>query len=222
MGEKINNIILSIVAVGDTYINETLPNLYRFINKGYIIKILTDQPNRYSDLNVETFYYDNKLFSYFDKLTFPLKLSEKYKSNVLYIDADRLSNLTNEFIDTFDGEDEFLFYKTWPHGETFRYYKDDYYFKILLDYFHKKNITDYEDLVTILEWIFYFPYYGEKISDLLVDIERIKPIFEYMSIMVDSRYSGIGIGNGEGIALSYVLNKNKISMNKFKNHVFDI
>lgn len=212
--------ILSIIAVGDKYVDKTLSHLDKFIEKGYAIKVLTDQPNRYLHPNVETYFYDNKLFYYFNKLSFPLKLSKKYESNVLYIDADMLSSVSDEFINTFNGGNEFLFYKTWPDGETFKDYKNDHYFKILVDYFIKKNITEYEDLTTILEWGFYFPYLGDKTSDLLLDIEKVKPVFEYMSIMIDSGYSGIG--NGEGLALSYVLKKNKIPIHKFKNHLFNV
>jgi len=36
-------------------------------------------------------------------------------------------------------------------------------------------------------------------------IEEIKPVFEYLSITHENKYSDRGIGNGEGLALSYAL-----------------
>lgn len=211
--------ILSVIAVGDPYINEVIPHLNRFNDYGYKIKILTDQSDRFNGYDVETYHHDKKIFSYFDKLIFPLKLSEKYKSNVLYVDADMIRSVSDQFIRNFDGGNEFLYHDTWPDGGKFKDYKNTHYFKILLDYFNLKNIDDIDDLITILEWTYYFPY-SEINTNLLIDIEKIKPVFEYMSLMVDSGYSGIG--NGEGLALSYVLNKNKIPVKKFKNQVFSI
>lgn len=213
--------ILSIITVGDSYIDKVLPYINNFIQLGYNVNILTDQPEKYFGLDVKTFSYDKKIFSYFDKIIFPLKLLEKNKLGVLYVDADLIPRLSTEFLVNFKGGDNFLYFDTWPDGETFKSYQDSHYFKILIDYFKQKNILEYDKLITILEWVYYFPIIDdETISNLLMDIEKVKPVFEYMSVMVDSGYSGIG--NGEGVALSYVLGTNKIPHSKFKDMVFNI
>ena len=61
------------------------------------------------------------------------------------------------------------------------------------------------------EGVYYYPHL-DKTDSVLYDIECMKPIFEYMSIIKSHPYSGIG--NGEGLALSYCLNKNNISINE--------
>lgn len=209
--------ILSLVLVGDEYIKEGKPYINKFLRFGWTIEILTDQPEKfetYVSMGVTTYYYNKKIFSYFDKLIFPIQISEKYKSGVVYIDSLTLSLIPKNFIETFNGGDDFLYYNTWPKGETFKEYKNDVYFTILVDYFNRRNETEYDDIITILEWIYYIPY-SDKNNQLLYDLEEIQPIFEYSTVIYKPHYNGIG--NGEGLGLSYCLMKNSIPIHKFKN-----
>ena len=201
--------ILSIVAVGEKYIKNCIPFIPEFIDNQWVVHVLTDQPDFFNECEVEL--YENKIFSYFDKLLFTLRLSEKYKEDVLYIDADWIHNISPGFPKEFQKNDSVLYYGSWPNGDLFLDYKNDPYFNNLIRYWEKQQFI-YDDLKTMLEWMFFIPY-SENLSNIIYDIEHIKPVFEYNSVMVDTGYPGIG--NGEGLALSYALHKNKISIKKF-------
>ena len=205
--------ILSIVAVGDFYIDSCKPYLNKFKDKGYDIEILTDQPQKFDDYN--THFYENKIFSYFDKLIFSLRLVEKYKTDVLYIDSDWLQYINDNFINSFSGSNNVLYCENWEK-EIFGNCLDDFYWKDLIFYFNLYNI-DYKHIILPMEWMFYYPKI-ENVSDLLYDLEKIKPIFDWISTVVSSQYSGNG--NGEGLGLSYVLDKNKVNMTKFDKALF--
>ena len=100
--------VLSVVAVGEQYINNCLPYLDKFKNNGYDIKILTDKPEKF--IGYDTQLYENKIFSYFDKLLFSLRLVEKYNTDVLYIDSDWIQNVNDVFIKNFNGSNNVLYY----------------------------------------------------------------------------------------------------------------
>lgn len=204
--------ILTLIAVGDEYIEKTLPCINKYLNHGWQVKVLTDKPYRFNG-RVETYHYNKKIFTFFDKLLFPLSMAEKYREGVLYIDVDWMCEPSERFVTEFKGGDKFLYNNLWPHGDTFASYKTDGYFSVLMDYFYRENITNYDQLKTLVEVIYYIPY-SEKLGDMIFDVEKIKPVFEYTSTIIDTGYSGIG--NGEGLALSYVLDKHDIPMEKFE------
>jgi hypothetical protein len=206
--------ILAIVAVGDRYIENCLPHLDRFKNYGYQIKILTDNPKSFIGYDVQL--YENKIFSYFDKLIFSLRIVEKYKTDVLYIDADWIQNVNDNFIKEFSGHDNVLYYDDWEYV-IFENCSNDFYWRDLLFYFNLNKIS-YNHLKLPLEWMFYFPNIN-NISDVLLDIEKIKPIFDWISTVVPSQYTGNG--NGEGLGLSHVLDKNNIQLTKFDKILFN-
>lgn len=205
--------ILSIVAVGEQYAKICLPHLDRFKKRGYDIKILTDNPNFFT--GYDTQLYENKIFSYFDKLIFSLRLIEKHKTDVLYIDSDWIGNVNDEFIKNFSGDKNVLYYDNWEN-DLFINYIEDFYWKDLLFYFNLNKI-EYNHLKLPLEWIFYFPNIN-NVSQVLFDLEKIKPIFDWISTVVPSQY--IGNGNGEGLGLSHVLDKNKVEFVKFDKTLF--
>ena len=204
--------ILSIICAGQNYINEPikiLPQLKRFSSKNWDIKILTDNPSAFSI--GEIYEYQSKIFSYFDKILFPLRLMEKHKVDVVYVDHDWLTYLTNEFVDNFKKHNNFLYPEGWKYWngsewEQWEYLTDyamDGYFNPLIDYWEKNNY-DYTSFKTIRECFLYLPY-TNRISEIIYEIEKIKPIFEYMSIIGKGNYSGYG--SSEGIGLAYVLEK---------------
>jgi hypothetical protein len=205
--------VLSVVAVGEQYINNCLPYLDKFKNNGYDIKILTDKPEKF--IGYDTQLYENKIFSYFDKLLFSLRLVEKYKTDVLYIDSDWIQNVNDVFIKNFNGSNNVLYYDNWEN-DLFINYINDFYWKDLLFYFNLYKI-DHLHLKLPLEWIFYFPNI-DNVSQVLFDLEKIKPIFDWISTVVPSQYNGNG--NGEGLGLSHVLDKNNIELIKFNKWLF--
>ena len=198
---------LAIVAVGQTYIDAAN---YIVANYGdeWIIHVLTDHPEKIHG-NCEIEYHQHKVFSYFYKLLFVLRLVEKYKQPVTYVDADRLDMFSNEFLKEFSFGPYFKILNCWPEGIEFKkHYSHGKHFKPFIDYCNENHL-DY-DIDTFSEEVFYVPYV-EDIYDIILNVEKIKPIFEYQSII--SRETNPyypNIGNAEGLALSFVLKmKNK-------------
>ena len=206
--------ILSISAVGDRYIENCLPYLGRFKDNGYEIKILTDKPDCF--IGYDTQLYENKIFSYFDKLIFSFRLIEKYKKDVLYIDADWLRNINDDFMKEFIGGNNVFYYDTWKNYFSPKNWYDDVYWRDLFLYFHLNNI-DYKDFELPIERILYFPNIN-NITSVLLDIEKIKPVFDWIGTI--NQYHS-GIGGGEGIGLSYVLKKHNIQLTKFNKRFFN-
>jgi hypothetical protein len=206
--------ILVIVAVGKKYVHKVTPHLLKFIRNGWDVRILTDEP--YLFPNLKTYKYPNKVFSYIDKLLFPLRLVEETRESVMYIDADCIDFVSNEFILNFEPTKEVLYFGNWPEGKYFSD-TDLKYFEPLISYF-KKNGFDYTTLPLMIEYLHYFPYV-DNVSDVIYDLERVKPIFEYQSIIKKTYYYP-GIGNGEGVALAYTLCKNNIPIDLFPSKYF--
>lgn len=206
--------ILAIVAVGKNYIFNAKLYLPKYIENRWDVRILTDEPDAFPGM--QTYEYTNKVFSYMDKLLFPLRLVEKLKQPVLYIDADWLQFISDELIANFKPTSEVLYYGTWPHGKYFPSIEQEY-FEPLITYFKKTKFIP-DKLILMIEYLYYFPYIN-NISNVIHDLERIKPIFEYQSI-VKRTYFYPNIGNGEGIALSYVLHKNTVPTNLFRSNYF--
>ena len=206
--------ILAIVAVGKKYISKVKQHIPKYTQNGWDVRILTDEPDSFFDL--KTYKYSNKVFSFVDKLLFPLRLVEEHKESVLYIDADWFEFISNELILNFKPTNEVLYFGTFSNGKYLSDINSDY-FEPLINYF-KKNEFDYNKLLLMVEYLYQFPY-TNNISDIIYDLERIKPILEYQSIIKKTYYYP-NIGNAEGAALSYVLYKNNIPINLFQSKYF--
>lgn len=206
--------ILAIVAVGKKYILKASQHIPKYTQSGWDVRVLTDEPDSFPSL--KTYEYTNKVFSYVDKLLFPLRLVEKLKQPVLYIDADCFDFISNELVQNFKPTNEVLYYGNWPEGKYFSD-TDLEYFNPLITHF-KEIEYDYNQLPLMIEYLHYFPYFN-NITNVIYDLERIKPIFEYQSIIKKTYYYP-GIGNGEGVALSYVLQKNNIPIDLFQSKYF--
>lgn len=208
--------IICIVAVGDKYINLSSSAVKKFTNAGHSVKILTDNPDGFK--YGETYKYNDKIFSFFNKLLFTGRMVEELKSDILYVDADRLSEISTVFFKKIQNSNNFIFFDywqiqiekdIWKKWEKYTDYKLEY-FNVFDDYCLKNNF-DISKLRCLWEGIFYFPYL-DNIDKILYDIELIKPIFEYMSItgvIANNIYAG-KIGISEGLALSYVIEKNNL------------
>ena len=165
--------ILAIVAVGKKYISKVKQHIPKYTQNGWDVRILTDEPDSFLDL--KTYKYSNKVFSFVDKLLFPLRLVEEHKESVLYIDADWFEFISNELILNFKPTNEVLYFGTFPNGKYLSDINSDY-FEPLKNYF-KINEFDYNKLLLMVEYLYQFPY-TNNISDVIYDLERIKPILE--------------------------------------------
>jgi hypothetical protein len=195
------------VSVGLKYSNI----LRGFLDRNESIKkdsiVLTNNLDMFHD--VETIPYKNKIFSYFDKLLHPLRMVEQYRDNVLYIDADELFDdilfYSNTDIDI--NEKSLVYLENWPQqtlGDL-----DDKRFGL----FKEMVKIDHMDIETIKENFIYFPK-SLPSTKLIWELEVLKPIFETLTILHDEDKSAIG--NGEGVALSYLLKNNNIKTRKLK------
>lgn len=212
--------IIVTVAVGEKYINLCKNEIEKFISLGYRVLILTDIPETFK--YGETFKYDKKIFSFFDKLLFTGKIVEETSDNVLYIDADRLCEVNPKAISFLKKTDKFTIFDYWHIQIETDVWKPWIKFNDFhLDYFNpfisycKINNIDTDKLFRMWEGIFLFPT-NNQITRLLYDIEQIKPIFEYMSLtgsIANNIYYG-KLGISEGLAMSYVLEKNNLQFNK--------
>jgi hypothetical protein len=214
--------ILALVLVGDNYTKDAdkvTVQIERFKNKGWDVHILTDKPELFPNAFSE--HYQNKIFSYFDKLLFPLRLSNRTRQNVLYLDHDFGENLTEYFFKNFKETNDYMFYEKWQKWNDidgkyipwnkFGDYFDNYYLPLYL-YFKQINFN-YVDLTTIRECFMYFPY-DDKTNKIIYELEKIKPLFDYMSMMGKSGFDSYG--SSEGIALSYILEVNGITLKTFQ------
>ncbi len=199
--------IITFVAVGKKYIDL----LNDFFKTNELFKdgciVLTDRPNLFT--GVKTVLYQNKVFSFFDKLLFSLRVCEEYREDVLYVDVDELSHLSiHEIIDQIDEkETSILFTIPWPPKNLDEL--DSKRWKLFKDIVK----TDHKEIQTLFENVFFFPK-TLPVSKLLYDLELLKPIFETMSILNEEVSNNIG--GGEGLALSYLVKINNLKIKQLK------
>ena len=192
--------ILCLVAVGEEY-NKYIPSSIEKLSKKYDLCILTDRPIRLFGVLDQEIYLET-IFTYFAKLTFSIRMALKHKRGVYYCDINKLHELDN--LDVTD-EYQFKYIREWTNGDQSAVYfsqiQDAPYWRKLVWYWLAEDY-DYNSTKLIEEHAFYMPYHKQS-KKLLYTIEKIKPIFEYISITNKTPYKGIG--NGEGLALSYAL-----------------
>ena len=192
--------LLCLVAVGDVY-NKYIISSIEKLSEKYDLCILTDSPlSIHGAFDIEI--YQSKIFTYFAKLTFSIRMAIKHKRGVYYCDINKLYELDNINV---TNEYQFAYIREWTNGEQSAVYfsqiQNAPYWRKLVWYWLAENY-DYSSTKLIEEHAFYMPYHKQS-EKLLYTIEKIKPIFEYISITNKTPYEGIG--NGEGLALSYAL-----------------
>jgi len=100
-------------------------------------------------------------------------------------------------------------WKGYETAERLKNYKDEYlesnYWDDILEYMVKEG-TILDQVVPLLERIFIFPY-SPIVSKVILELEKIRPVFERSSLSKINTYTGIG--NGEGLALGYAFSKLK-------------
>lgn len=210
------NLIICTVASGIEYVISVQKYYKQLKIENFNVKVFTDLPEYFNDEDVVI--YNKPFFNYFDKLFFCIDIVEKYKTNVLYFDAKNIHNnywFDKKTIESYISKSKdyhFTYPYSWPHG-GFDYYKNNKVFKYLLDYmeYRKIPIIDYQ---TIHEKVFFFSK-DIDVKLLRRELEIIKPVFDYVSIMKDATYQvPFRLGCAEGLALSIVLERNNIPFKK--------
>jgi hypothetical protein len=200
------------VSVGKDFCEKYSQKIKKYAPKNIELIVLTDRPEYFKFCKTEL--YEDKIFSYFSKNTFTSKISKKYKTDVLYIDADSF-HIVDEFIYKNQFETTYFLYdKLWPnftHSEVNSLPKD------LLDYY---GINGNLKIENIHEKIFYLPY-SQKINNLYKDLLVIKEIWDKETQTSEpkgnaKKYSKYGIGYGEGIPFSLSLIMNGIITKKYQ------
>lgn len=200
------------VSVGKDFCEKYSQKIKKYAPKNIELIVLTDRPEYFKFCKTEL--YEDKIFSYFSKNTFTSKISKKYKTDVLYIDADSF-HIVDEFIYKNQFETTYFLYdKLWPnftHSEVNSLPKD------LLDYY---GIGGNLKIENIHEKIFYLPY-SQKINNLYKDLLVIKEIWDKETQTSEpkgnaKKYSKYGIGYGEGIPFSLSLMMNGIITKKYQ------
>ena len=192
--------ILCLVAVGEEY-NKYISSSVEKLSEKYDLCILTDRPIRlFGVLDQEI--YQEKIFTYFAKILFLARMVLKYQRGAYYCDINKLEELDKVKV---SNKNRFYYIRNWPIAKYFQEMEKESYWRKLVWFWTEKGY-DYTELQTIEEHAFYLPY-NQKINDFIYTIEEIKPVFEYISTINNHPYKGIG--NGEGLALSYALDINR-------------
>ena len=211
----LKNNILCLCAVGNKYIQQTLDNLYRFEKGSWDIHILTDQPEKFN--KVTTYEYSNTVFSYFDKLTFSFRVMKKLKRGVVSLDADKLYLISDKFIEHIHQYEEFRYYSINRWAPYFEHLKGNGNWNVIYNYFKYLDM-DTTKLRNFWEEVLYFPFSVFSNHQINVDLETLKPIFEYRSIL--DGWSRPSLGEGEGIAIGFLLQKYHLKSEQFDCEVF--
>lgn len=204
--------IITSLSVGAKYSKKYSKNLKRFLPTNIKVYILTDFPHLFDFCN--PIKYTRDVFSYFEKITFSLKLSMDLKEDVLYTDIDYFHSIDESIFSKKIQTNSFLYEKIWP---DYPYSYLETLPPALLDYYKIKEKIKIEN---IHERIFYIPY-SDKIENLYNDLIQIKDIWEMESIeklktgKALVKYSKIGIGYGEGIPFSLALEYNNVKKEKY-------
>lgn len=207
--------IATICAVGEKYVKDVTSYIHRFDTNKWDIHILTDNINAFPQYT--TYEYTNSIFSYFDKLVFSIKILKKYKKGVLSLDADKLNILSEEFLNYNHNYPEFRYYSINRWAPYFDHIKENGHWSLIYDYFRYLDMN-VNEIRNFWEEVFYFPYEIFKNRQINVDIETLKPLFETRSIL--DHWSRPCLGEGEGIAIGFLLNKYNFKIKEFDCEVF--
>lgn len=184
---------------------------YKRINKlgkDVSIDVLTDQPELYKNCN--TTEYTREVFSYYEKMMFLLDCVKKYKSRVTHIDVDWFLDLN---YDIELKEDTFYTYFIFP------YYQ--------MDEKKVRSITNFKLLIQKLNTILSDNGYGKckqligeafmsmpylsNFDEMYTRVKTMQYDFENQLNMETgfgarySKYQNTGVGYGEGMALTMVM-----------------
>jgi hypothetical protein len=207
--------ILTLAAVGEHYIKSAQTHLHKFKLADWDIHILTDAPEEFPEF--KTYLYTNTVFSYFDKLLFSFRVLKEQKKGVVCLDADKLFLISDKFINTQHDYPEFRYYSINRWAPYFSHLQDNGVWSIIYRYFKYLDMET-DNIKNIWEEVFYFPYNIFQNRQINIDIETLKPIFEYRSII--DGWSRPSLGEGEGIAIGFLIEKYGLDHLRFECEVF--
>lgn len=191
------------LCVGKEWCYEWKDDINNF-SKSHKLHLLTDCRSWF---DFQTYNYNSKQFSYYDKLIFLLDLMQLKKQRITYLDVDKLQLYNN--ID-YDNKSCYVYntIKTPILSEVFESTR-----KEIHDYLDIENESD----VYTQEALISLPYTSE-FKNIKKDILELRGIVErnFGNRKWDNpklnRYSKHGIGYGEGSALTAVLLKYNIDI----------
>ena len=159
--------------------------------------------------------YDRSIWSYVDKVYRSFKLAMETNQSVLYVDFNKFIKHQSIIYNEIPKPDHFLFHSHWDiHPTDLCRLKE---WEPVRDYLRYKMVVC-EELKPYLEEVFYIPRW-EVSSDILKEIELFKPILEYSSYIGGYPYKSpngkINVGNGEGVILSYLMERFKLPHSTF-------
>ena len=207
--------ILTLTAVGEHYIKSAQTHLHKFKLADWDVHILTDTPEEFPEF--KTYLYTNTVFSYFDKLLFSFRVLKEQKKGVVSLDADKLFLISDKFINTQHDYPEFRYYSINRWAPYFNHLQDNGAWNIIYKYFKYLDMET-GNIKNFWEEVFYFPYNIFENRQINVDIETLKPIFEYRSII--DGWSRPSLGEGEGIAIGFLIEKYGLDHLQFECEVF--
>jgi len=196
-------------------VQKAIENLHRFDIGSWDIHLLTDQPDKFK--GITTYKYTNKVFSYFDKLLFSFRVMNELKKGVMCVDADKLNLISDKFIKFNHEYGEFRYYSINRWAPYFDHLKENSNWSVVYNYFKYLDV-DIANLRNFWEEVLYFPYNVFNNHQINVDLETLKPIFEYRSII--DGWSRPSLGEGEGIAIGFLLQKYQLKAEQFPCEVF--
>ena len=199
-----------ITVVSDEYIDRLVEDLHLLQN--WDICVLTDQPHRFPNaMYVEE--YTSTIFSYVDKIIFGLRMSAKFRKSGFILDADVIKNIDPTFLNNYQTFSKFTACTYWDTNKS-----DTRYIEFIknLRFFTEEYSIDIDKIKPLQEQILGIPF-SDKLLDILYEVERIKPILEYISLH-NNHYPNLG--HGEGIALAIALKKHGLQTDIFKSNPF--
>lgn len=199
--------------IGEEWNSKYVNSVNKFCKKNDL-HILTDNNTLF--LNGICYPYQRDVFSYYEKINHILNISEKYKERVTYIDSDWL-----EAYDTKNKLDDDSLY-TYSIFNIFKQPVSNYIsveqHPQIKENFKKINHEVLEDWY-IPEAIISFPY-REDLSVIKKDFNILQPPHEKMFNTKPhrrevTRYSRVGVGYGEGLAITAIASKYKIKVKDY-------
>jgi hypothetical protein len=202
----IENIIISLVGVNSPHENDCARLYHHLKKEGYTVKVLTSNPESFNSEDVHV--YSKEIFVYLDKILFSLDLIEKYKCDVLYLDADKFHS-REQIEDYIERSKDYLvtYAGNWPEGDFDSYKELNPCFKYLKEYCEYIGM-EYKNWKTIWEYVLFFRK-DLDCNKVRKELEILSPVFTYMSLMNKDTYNKIpfALGGAEGLALSISLDK---------------
>jgi len=192
--------------VGDEH-NQKYSERINNFGKDVSIDVLTDQPKLYS--NCKTTEYTREVFSYYDKMMFLLDSVKKYKSRVTHLDADWYLDLK---YDIELEENTFYTYYIFPYYQAADGIKSPTNFQLLIQKLNTILLNNgYGKCKQLIGEAFMSMPYLSNFDEMYSRVKAMQIDFENTLNMESgfgsrySKYQNTGIGYGEGMALTIVM-----------------